>query len=553
MKCPGKNGGRTVGKGMDTGSATGLTRGLPRNALDAFRAAVASRPHAPAVIYFDGCMSYRALDQASDALAAHLHAGGVRPGDRVALYLQNTPGFPIGLLAGWKLGAIPVPVNPMNRQRELAMLLADCTPAAMLCQDSLFTEVVDGLPGRPALVVTSAAADFQSRNDPRLFARPEPPVAGTARLAALVAAGPGPALPVLPTAPADTAFIVYTSGTTGAPKGSISSHAAATHSANGLIEVLGLQPGEAVLGMAPLFHITGLVCQVLAAWALAAPLVLAYRFEPGVMLDAIAEHRPAFSIGAITAYVAMMNHPAVRPDSFRPVRLVYSGGAPVPASVAAQFAERFGQLLHNGYGMTETNAAVIVTPPGEPSRIDPASQALSIGQAMPGLAIGAVGDDGATLPPGEAGELVLVSPSLCSGYWNKPEETTAALTPAGLRTGDVGFVDATGWVFLIDRKKDMISASGYKVWPRDVEDVLYTHPAVREAAVVGVPDPYRGETVKAVVSLRPGQVATADTLIAFCRERMAAYKYPRIVEVVDDLPKTPTGKIMRRMLRGPPA
>ncbi len=542
--------GRTLAQDPGTGGhAVGPAH--PRNALAAFRSAVRTRPDGVALIYFDGSMTFRELDLASDALAGHLRSGGVAPGDRVALYLQNTPGFLIALLAAWRLAAVPVPVNPMNRQRELTMLLADCTPAAMVCQDTLFSDIVDGLPGKPPLIVTTRAEDFQTRNDPRIFARPEAPAAGTDRLVAILAAGAssGPALPM---APEDTAFIVYTSGTTGAPKGSVSTHAAATHSANGLIEVLGLEAAEPVLGMAPLFHITGLICQVLAAFALASPLILSYRFEPGVMLDAIAEHRPAFSIGAITAYVAMMNHPDAGPDSFRPIRLVYSGGAPVPAGVITQFAERFGQVLRNGFGMTETNAAVIVTPPGEPSRIDPVSQAVSIGKAMPGLTVAVIGEAGETLPLGEAGELVLATPSLTSGYWNKPEETAAALTPAGMRTGDVGFVDADGWVFLIDRKKDMISASGYKVWPRDVEDVLYTHPAVREAAVVGVPDPYRGETVKAVVSLKPGRTVAAEELVAFCRERMAAYKYPRILEIVADLPKTPTGKIMRRMLRDTP-
>jgi long-chain acyl-CoA synthetase len=521
-----------------------------RTALDAFYAAVRTTPDGPAILYFDGRMSYRELDSASDALAMRLSAGGVRPGDRLALYLQNTPGFVIALLAGWKAGAVPVPVNPMNRQRELSMLLADCTPVAMVCQDTLFHEVVADLPVRPPLIVTTSARDFQARNDRRLFTQGDAAASSMPNLAAIVASGgDAAASPGLPTAPEDIAFIVYTSGTTGAPKGSISTHAAAMHSAIGMVTVLGLVPGEPILGMAPLFHITGLVCQVLSAFALAAPLILSYRFEAGVMLDAIAEHRPTFSIGAITAYVAMMNHPDAKPDSFDPIRLVYSGGAPVPASVVVQFQERFGKTLRNGFGMTETNAPVIVTPPDQPSKVDPASQALSVGKAMPGLAVSVVAEDGRRLPAGEVGELILASPSLTSGYWNKPEETAAALTADGLRTGDVGFVDADGWIFLIDRKKDMISASGYKVWPRDVEDVLYMHPSVREAAVIGVPDPYRGETVKAIVSLKPGQVVDAEELIAFCRERMAAYKYPRVIDLVPDLPKTPTGKIMRRALR----
>ena len=517
--------------------------------LTAFRVA-ADKPTQVALTYFDQSITYGAVDAASDALAARLHADGVRAGDRIALYLQNTPAFVIGLLAAWKLGAVPVPVNPMNRERELSVLLADCTPVAMLCQDTLYGEVIQDLPDKPAIIVTSSARHWQTRNDPRLFAMaPGTQVAGveTVDLAGIVASGAAFAARVA--APDDVAFIVYTSGTTGAPKGSVSTQRAAMHSTNAMCSVLGLQPGEAILGVAPLFHITGLVCQVLTAFALAAPLILSYRFEPGVMLDAIAEYRPGFGIGAITAYVAMMNHPAAKPDSFDPMRLVYSGGAPVPASVVEQFTARFGKLIRNGFGMTETNAPVIITPPDEPSRVDPVSQALSIGKPMPGLVITVLAEDGSAAAPGQAGELVFASPSLTSGYWNKPEETRDALTPAGLQSGDVGFVDADGWVFLIDRKKDMISASGYKVWPRDVEDVLYMHPAVREAAVIGVPDDYRGETVKAVVSLKPGHTVQPAELTAFCRERMAAYKYPRLVEIVEELPKTPTGKIMRRALR----
>ena len=517
--------------------------------LTAFRAAAAS-PDRVALTYFDASISYGALDAASDALASRLHRDGVRPGDRLALYMQNTPGFVIGLVAGWKLKAIPVPVNPMNRERELTMLFADCTPAAMLCQDTLYRDVVHAMPEKPAIIVTSSARDWQARNDPRLF----PPASdthmampGTTDLSTV--AGVATSFAAHPEAPDDVAFIVYTSGTTGAPKGAVNTHRAAMHSANAMCSVLELHPGELILGLAPLFHIIGLVCQVLSAFALAAPLILSYRFEPGVMLDAIGEHRPSFAVGAITAYVAMMNHRDAKPSSFDPIRLVYSGGAPVPASVVDQFAARFGKLIRNGFGMTETNAPVITTPPDEPSRVDPASKVVSIGKAMPGLTITVLADDGSPAPPGQIGEFIFTSPSLTSGYWNKPEETKAALCADGFRSGDVGFVDADGWVFLIDRKKDMINASGYKVWPRDVEDVLYMHPAVREAAVVGIPDDYRGETVKAVVSLRSGHTVEPSELTAFCRERMAAYKYPHLVEIVEELPKTSTGKIMRRALR----
>ena len=380
---------------------TPLAKALPlTHGLTAFRAAATS-PNQVALTYFDASISYGALDAASDALASRLHRDGVRPGDRLALYMQNTPGFVIGLVAGWKLGAIPVPVNPMNQERELTMLFADCTPAAMLCQDTLYQDVVYAMPDKPAIIVTSSACDWQARNDPRLF----PPasdthmaIPGTADLSTVIAV----ATPFAahPEAPDDVAFIVYTSGTTGVPKGSVNTYRAAMYSANTMCSYLGLHPGEPILGLAPLFHITGLVCQVLSAFALAAPLILSYRFEPGVMLDAIREHRPGFAVGAITAYVAMMNHRDAKPGSFEPIRLVYSGGAPVPASVVDQFAVRFGKLIRNGFGMTETNAPVIITPPDEPSRVDPASKALSIGKAMPELKITVLADDDSPAPPG---------------------------------------------------------------------------------------------------------------------------------------------------------
>ncbi len=520
------------------------------DALSAFRAAVAAAPEQPAILYFDGRLSYREVDRASDALALVLQKRGIGHGDRVALYLQNVPAFMLGLLAAWKLGAIPVPINPMNRARELTILLSDCTPKAMICLDTLYHDVIASLPQRPPVIIATSGLDWQRRCDARLFDGVGKS-ADTATIDILDATSDRQAPPLawITPDPADLAFLVYTSGTTGVPKGAMNTHAGAMFSARTMCACIGLERHAPILAMAPLFHITGLICHVLSAFVTASPLVLSYRFEPGVMLDAITEHRPAFTIGATTAYLAMMQHETASSERFRPLRHIYSGGAPVPASVVAAFRQRFNQSLRNGFGMTETNAPVILTPPDQESRIDPQTQALSIGRPMPGVTLWIANDDGSPAPRGQAGEMILASPSLTSGYWNNPDATREALGPDGLRTGDVAFVDADGWVFLVDRKKDMISASGYKVWPREVEDVLYTHPAVREAGVVGIADDYRGETVKAVISLKPNQHADPDGIIAFCRERMAAYKCPRVVEIVADLPKTQTGKIMRRMLR----
>ncbi|WP_287787435.1 class I adenylate-forming enzyme family protein, partial [Acidiphilium sp.] len=282
----------------------------------------------------------------------------------------------------------------------------------------------------------------------------------------------------------------------------------------------------------------------------ASPLILAYRFEPGVMLDAIEEHKAAFTIGAITAFIAMMNHPDAAPAKLASMTRIYSGGAPIPPSVVTAFRETFGHYIHNGYGLTETNSPTHVVPLSREAPVDPASGALSIGVPAYNTISWICDDEGRELPVGEVGEIVSQGPMIVPGYWNKPDKTAEAIRNGRFHTGDVGFMDKDGWFYLVDRKKDMINAAGYKVWPREVEDVLYTHPAVREAAVVGVADSYRGETVKAVISLRPGTSATQEEIIAFCKERMAAYKYPRTVEIIDDLPKTVTGKILRRELRG---
>src|SRR5699024_7066306 len=265
-----------------------------------------------------------------------------------------------------------------------------------------------------------------------------------------------------------------------------------------------------------------------------------------VVLDALTEHRPTCTIGAITAFNALLDHPDATPEHFSSLEAVYSGGAPISPTAERRFKEITGRQVHNAYGLTETTSPMTLTPFGTDSPVDPDSGALSVGAPAPSTIVRIRDDDGQDLPLGEVGEIVAEGPQVVAGYWRKPEETEASLPAGALHSGDVGFMNDQGWIFIVDRKKDMINASGYKVWPREVEDVLAEHPAVREAAVVGVPDEKRGETVKAFVSLRADRTATAEQIIDFCRERMSAYKYPRQVEVIDELPKTVTGKILRR-------
>jgi long-chain acyl-CoA synthetase len=522
------------------------------DALSMFRAAAARNPDGDAIRYFGGRITARELDELSDAFAAALLDLGVQPGDRVALYLQNVPQFVIGMLATWKAGAIAVPVNPMNRARELDAVLRDSGTRVLVCLQTLYRDVAAQVAADAgvAAVVTTSELEYRARDDQRVFAGIVPVgTPGAVDMTSLIDRFRGQAPPPVTLGPDDTAYLTYTSGTTGPPKGAMNSHGNVVFNSQTYRQWCRLGPDDMVLGVAPLFHITGLIAGVTTALLLGAPLVLAYRFEPSVMLETIRDERPTFTVGSITVFIALMNAPGAGRDALASLTKIWSGGAPIPPSTVKAFQAQFGQYIHNIYGLTETTSPSHGVPSGATAPVDDATGALSVGVPVFNTVVRVIGDDGQELPPGEVGEIVTSGPMVVPGYWNKPEETEHALPGGALHTGDVGYMDPAGWFYLVDRKKDQINAGGYKVWPREVEDVLYQHEAVREAAVVGVPDAYRGETVKAYVSLRPGQTATAEELIAFCREQMAAYKYPRQVEFLDELPKTVSGKLLRRELR----
>ena len=523
------------------------------SALEMFDAGVARDPDGTALVYFDGTVSRRELDEQSDALASALLANGFAPGDRLAVYLQNVPQFVLAMVATWKAGGVMVSINPMSRARELTYLLQDSGAKVLVSLEALYDEVArDVVPGTGVeLVLTTSELEHQTRSDERLFKgmtrqRHE----GTTDLAELVAQHRGQVPPPVSLAPDDVAFLTYTSGTTGVPEGAMNTHRNVVFTAQVYRDWMRFAEGGSVFGVAPLFHITGLIGHVAVSLLTPMPLVLAYRFEPQVVLDAFLEHRPTCTIGAITALNALLASPAFTQDHFSSFTSVYSGGAAISPTAERRFLDATGKQVHNAYGLTETTSPMTVTPFGSPSPVDPTSGALSVGVPAPSTVVRIQDDDGTDLPIGEVGEIVAEGPQVVAGYWGKPDETAANLPGGALKSGDVGFMNPEGWVFIVDRKKDMINASGYKVWPREVEDVLAEHPAVRESAVVGVPDEKRGETVKAFVSLRPGATATPEELIAHCRERMAAYKYPRSVVLLDELPKTVTGKILRRELRG---
>ena len=522
------------------------------DALTMYRAGLAADPDGVAIRYFDGVLTRAELEAQSDALASALLAHGFERGDRLAVYLQNVPQFVVCMVATWKAGGVMVSINPMSRARELTYLLADSGARVLVSLETLYDEVArEVVPGTAVdLVLTTSGLEHQQRHDERLFAgvsraRHD----GTTDLATLIEEHRGQVPPPVTLGPDDVAFLTYTSGTTGVPKGAMNTHRNVVFTAGVYRDRARFAPGGSVFGVAPLFHITGLIGHVAVTLAAPSELVLAYRFEPGVVLDALLEHRPTYTIGAITAFNALLNAEGFTRDHFSSFTSVYSGGAAISPTAEKAFAEKTGLQVHNAYGLTETTSPMTLTPYGAPSPVDPTSGALSVGVPVPSTIVRIQDDDGNDLPLGEVGEIVADGPQVVAGYWGKPEETAAGLPGGALRSGDVGFMDADGWVYIVDRKKDMINASGYKVWPREVEDVLAEHPAVRESAVVGVPDEKRGETVKAFVSLHSGATVTTEELVAHCKERMAAYKYPRQVVVIDELPKTVTGKILRRELR----
>jgi long-chain acyl-CoA synthetase len=523
-------------------------------ALDMFRATVTRQGDRPLVHYFDTSISAHQIDAMSDALAVALQQRGTEPGDRIAIYLQNIPQVVIAVLAAWKSGAAVVPCNPMLRERELVKILSDSGARVLVCQDDLYRDVAMASLRSSAVqhTITTSALDFLSDDN-----APPPMLAGVARtvhddvtdLMTLVVQYAGQTPEPIEIAGRDVAFMVYTSGTTGEPKAALNTHGNVVFATTVYERWIDLTSDDTILGLAPLFHVTGLVGHVTLSMLTGSPLVLFYRFDAEEACRLTERHGATFTVSSVTAFIALLNHDAMARYDLASLTKVYTGGAPTPPGVLEDWHGRTGTRIQPMYGLTEATSPTHMTPHGIVPPVDPKTGVISIGVPVFNTDVRIITDRGTEAAPGEIGELVIAGPQIIPRYWRRPAESAAALRNRELRTGDVGFMDEAGWFYLVDRAKDMIIASGFKVWPREVEEVLYLHPAVREAAVVGIPDSYRGETIKAVVSLKHGQSVTPDELKQFARAQLAAYKYPRVVEIVDELPKTTSGKIMRRMLK----
>lgn len=529
-----------------------------RSVLDLFIASVIAYPGDPCVCYFDTEYSYNEIHRMALNLAATITEKGIGHGDRVLLVMQNIPQAVVTSLAVWMCNAVLVPINPMYTTLDFSHLLDDSEARLIVCQDDLYQSTIrHALEERDSLpVITTSPLDMLNPDEAipdQLKNVARRSFLETTDFLELVNNNAGDKFKMQNPTADDLAYLVYTSGTTGPPKGAMLTHANIVYNSKTYEILARLDRSDVVLGVAPLFHITGIVAHLAIAFRLGIPVVIFNRFDVDDVLRLIEKYHATFVVASITVYIAILNHSDSKNYNLTSLTKAYSGGAPVSPSTVSKFKKTLGLTIYNVYGLTESASPATMTPLGVSGPVDQETGALSVGLIIPGLEawIVDVENPELELPPGQAGELVLRGPCMVNGYWQKPVETQNAIRDGRFYTGDVAKIDDQGWCYIVDRKKDLINVSGYKVWPRDVEDVLYQHPSVKEAAVIGVPDEYRGETVKAFVALRTDDKnkVSPEELISFCRQKMAAFKYPRIVEIIDEVPKSPTGKFLRRELR----
>ncbi|MEV0591455.1 long-chain-fatty-acid--CoA ligase [Nonomuraea cavernae] len=475
-------------------------------------ARLGSRP----VLTLDGAeLTYDALELMSARVAAMLRGRGIGVGDRVAIMLPNVPEFAVVYYGVLRVGAVVVPLDPLLRRREISSYVADCGPRLLIAWH--------------AYAETAEAGTAASGTD-CFFVVPEE----FRRLLRGIAAEHE----ITPRAPGDTALIHYTSGTTGRAKGIELTHGNLDGNAATVARMHALGVDDVVLGALPLYHAFGLTCSLNATVHAGARLTLLPRFEAGRALEVIRRDGVTVFQGVPTMYIALLDHPGAGDMSL--LRVCVSGGAALPLDVLRDYETRLGCSIVEGYGLSETSAVAAS------NRGGPARRPGSIGYPVKGVEMKVVDDDGHEVSCGDIGEIVVRGPNVMKGYWNNPGATAEAIRDGWFHTGDLGRVDEDGFFFLVDRRRDVIIRGGYTVYPREVEEVLYEHPAVRQAAVIGVPHPELGEEIAAVVALRVP--VEADDLRAFVKERVAAYKYPRHVSFVDELPVTATGKILKRAI-----
>ncbi|WP_100010252.1 long-chain-fatty-acid--CoA ligase [Lentibacillus sediminis] len=504
---------------------------------DMLQKTIAAHGEKPALSFYGREIPYKELGQRVAAFASVLQDEGFEKSDRVALMLPNCPQYVISYYGTLTAGGVVTQVNPMLVGGELEYILADSGAETIVIYEPLLpvlNQIIDNTRVKRVITVNLEGRDTEDSMTTgftqflqKAVKTPEP-----------VAFDPAE----------DVAVLQYTGGTTGRSKGAMLTHRNVVANVMQTYEYFKetLEHGnERILTVIPLFHVFGMTACMNTAIYTGSLSILLPRFELEEVLETIKEMQPTFFPGVPTMYVAITSHPNANEYGIDSIRTCNSGSAPMPRELMRSFEEKTGAKILEGYGLSESSPVTHCNP----SFAERKPGSIGIGVPSTEYKIVDLAEGVQELPPGETGELIIRGPQIMKGYWNMPEETAQTLRDGWLYTGDIVYMDEDGYAYIIDRKKDLIIASGYNIYPRDVEEVLYAHSAVQEAVVVGVPDEYRGETVKAVLVLKEGQAATAEDVIVYCREHIAAFKVPTQVEFRDELPKTNVGKILRRKIR----
>jgi long-chain acyl-CoA synthetase len=480
---------------------------------------------APAVRLGGATLTYGDLDDLSARVATLLREHGLEPGDRVGVMLPNVLEFPPAYYGVLRAGGVVVPMNVLLKRREIAFYLEDSGAKLLLPWHGFLGDAEAGAADAGTELIAV---------EPEAFA------------ATLEGLAPTPGMAAVDDE--DTAVILYTSGTTGKPKGAELSHVNLLRNADVSARTnTTVGEGDIVLGALPLFHSFGQTVSMNASVLVGACLTLVPKFDPGEALETMARDGVTHFYGVPTMYGALLHHPGHEDYDLSTLRVCMTGGSSMPVEVLRGFEDAFGAIVLEGYGLSETSPVSSCNHP------DMERKPGSIGTPIEGVEMRIVDENDAEVPQGEVGEIVIRGHNIMKGYWGRPDATAEAMRGGWFHSGDMGKVDEDGYFYVVDRKKDMIIRGGYNVYPREVEELLYEHPAIREAAVLAVPHPEWGEEVGAAVVLEPGEEVAPEEISAWVRERIAAYKYPRVVWFLDELPKGPTGKIVKREIEVPAA
>jgi long-chain acyl-CoA synthetase len=483
----------------------------------------ARAPESPAVRLGEVELTYAELDDSSARLATLLREKGLRPGDRVGVMLPNVLEFPISYYGVLRAGCVVVPMNVLLKRREIAFYLEDSGSKLLLAWHGFAAEAGDG-----AADAGVEAIEVEPEGFAAMLAEREPT--------------PG----LADTDAGDTAVILYTSGTTGKPKGAELTHSNLLRNADVSSRTTSeIAAGDVVFGGLPLFHSFGQTVSMNASLMVGACLTLVPKFDPGEALATMQRDGVTHFYGVPTMYGALLHHPGREDYDTSTLRICITGGASMPVEVLRGFEEAFGAIVLEGYGLSETS------PVSSSNHPDRERKPGSIGTPLEGVEMKVFDEDDNEVAQGEVGEIVIRGHNIMKGYWQRPDATAEAMRGGWFHSGDMARVDEEGYFYIVDRKKDLIIRGGYNVYPREVEEVLYEHPKIREAAVIGVPHDQWGEEIGAAVVLHDGEELAPEEVSAYVKERIAAYKYPRLVWFVEELPKGPTGKILKREIDPP--